>query len=946
MNNGFQNEAAGYLWRKYGAEISELYILFPSRRARLFFNDALAAVATEPVWQPHWMTTDELVAEITGLHTADKVRLITELYKVYAEYHPHETFDKFYFWGEMLLADFDMIDKYMIDAGMLLRNIEQIKELEADVSYLTPEQQRIIAFWGSFGDETSLTEEKRKFLNIWRTLPDIYRRFRERIASLGMAYQGMAYRTAAEMIAAGEACADPSRRYVVAGYNALSQSEKRIFKHIAANSPGTEFLWDYDSWYTDRKEHEAGMFIRENLSLFPPTADISHDSLLRGDKRFESIACASNAIQCKYVADILRSLPPEQLDKRTAIVLTDENLLLPLLYSLPEGLEGINVTMGYPLRQTLVYTFIERLTQLQAHCRRRKDAEAQFYHVDVTGLLAHPYIAECCGSKASELSDWITSNRMISVKASMFEGDTLLSAIFAPADERWSLSAYLLSAVERIVELIAPKAPQAVEYMALAHEEMTKLENTLDECDVDLSAETYVSLLRRHLQNIRIPYEGEPLEGIQVMGILETRNIDFDNVIIMSMTDATFPGDRTSQPSFIPYNLRAAYGLPTPRAPRGRIRLLLLPAGAACQTDIHDVLLASDEKSTGEKSRYIYQLEYESPFEIARRSVGVDVDIEQPQPIVVPKSGRTAETLARYLDPASGYALSPTALFRYVQCPLKFYFASIARLKTTDEVSEQIDALTFGNILHEAMQQLYTPLAGIEHPTERIEALREGAAVESAVDQAIGRIYLQTEKPSKEDYTGNTLLVKDIVCKYIRQGIMRYDAAHPEFTVIGLEEDVALDFGFAEGRTVRLAGRADRIDSLDGGALRIIDYKSGNSPHLEFNGIEKLFEGKAAERISNIFQTLLYSMILSRTRSREAVPTLFYAGRMHREDYSPLLTDHAGGCVVERYSQYADSFEQALRRTLDALFDTEEPFVQCDDADTCRYCDFKNICKR
>ena len=220
--------------------------------------------------------------------------------------------------------------------------------------------------------------------------------------------------------------------------------------------------------------------------------------------------------------------------------------------------------MGYPLRQTLVYTFIERLTQLQAHCRRRKDAEAQFYHVDVTGLLAHPYIAECCGSKASELSDWITSNRMISVKASMFEGDTLLSAIFAPADERWSLSAYLLSAVERIVELIAPKAPQAVEYMALAHEEMTKLENTLDECDVDLSAETYVSLLRRHLQNIRIPYEGEPLEGIQVMGILETRNIDFDNVIIMSMTDATFPGDRTSQPSFIPYNLRAAYGLPTP----------------------------------------------------------------------------------------------------------------------------------------------------------------------------------------------------------------------------------------------------------------------------------------------------------------------------------------------------------------------------------------------
>ncbi len=429
------------------------------------------------------MTTDELVAEITGLHTADKVRLITELYKVYAEYHPHETFDKFYFWGEMLLADFDMIDKYMIDAGMLLRNIEQIKELEADVSYLTPEQQRIIAFWGSFGDETSLTEEKRKFLNIWRTLPDIYRRFRERIASLGMAYQGMAYRTAAERIAAGEACADPSRRYVVAGYNALSQSEKRIFKHIAANSPGTGVSVGLRLVvYRPQGARSRYVHPRESVALSAHGRYISHDSLLRGDKRFESIACASNAIQCKYVADILRSLPPEQLDKRTAIVLTDENLLLPLLYSLPEGLEGINVTMGYPLRQTLVYTFIERLTQLQAHCRRKRMQRRNSTMSTSRGCWRTPYIAECCGSKASELSDRITSNRMISVKASMFEGDTLLSAIFAPADERRSLSAYLLSVIERIVELIAPKDPQAVEYMALAHEEMTKLENTLDEC--------------------------------------------------------------------------------------------------------------------------------------------------------------------------------------------------------------------------------------------------------------------------------------------------------------------------------------------------------------------------------------------------------------------------------------------------------------------------------
>jgi len=948
MNNGFQNEAAGYLWRKYGAEISELYILFPSRRARLFFNDALAAVATEPVWQPHWMTTDELVAEITGLHTADKVRLITELYKVYAEYHPHETFDKFYFWGEMLLADFDMIDKYMIDAGMLLRNIEQIKELEADVSYLTPEQQRIIAFWGSFGDETSLTEEKRKFLNIWRTLPDIYRRFRERIASLGMAYQGMAYRTAAEMIAAGEACADPSRRYVVAGYNALSQSEKRIFKHIAANSPGTEFLWDYDSWYTDRKEHEAGMFIRENLSLFPPTADISHDSLLRGDKRFESIACASNAIQCKYVADILRSLPPEQLDKRTAIVLTDENLLLPLLYSLPEGLEGINVTMGYPLRQTLVYTFIERLTQLQAHCRRRKDAEAQFYHVDVTGLLAHPYIAECCGSKASELSDRITSNRMISVKASMFEGDTLLSAIFAPADERRSLSAYLLSAVERIVELIAPKDPQAVEYMALAHEEMTKLGNTLDECDVDLSAETYVSLLRRHLQNIRIPYEGEPLEGIQVMGILETRNIDFDNVIIMSMTDATFPGDRTSQPSFIPYNLRAAYGLPTPEHHEGVYAYYFYRLIQRAENV--DMLYCShaDEKSTGEQSRYIYQLRYESPYDIGRLNVGVDVAVGEAKAISVDKRGRTLEKLERFLDADDPQMLSPTALARYIACPLKFYFATIARLKVSDEIAEEVDNPMFGTILHAAMQRLYGDVRGMEDPVPELERMQRGDAVEKAVVQAINDEYLNNAAADPAEYAGSLALVKSIVTKYIRRGIIPYDTAHGRFSVMDVEHKIAQPFELGDGRRIVLGGIADRIDSLDNGRLRVVDYKTGGV-HLEFNGAESLFEGENRSRFGNLLQTMIYSMVLRRTFRRNVEPALYFVRYIHNDDYDPHLIDKAADSAAVDYDAYAEEFETLLRRKLDELFDPETPFAQCDETEAdkiCKYCDFKLICKR
>ncbi len=946
MSKTFQHEIAEQLYGKYGDDISSLYILFPSRRARLFFNDALASVATHPLWQPNWLTIDDLIEEITGLHKADKIRLITELYKIYAEYHPYETFDRFYFWGEMLLADFDMIDKYMIDADMLLRNIEQIKELEADVSYLTPEQMKIIAFWGSFGDETNLSEEKRKFLNIWRTLPAIYHRFHERLQTLGMAYSGMAYRQAAEMIARGEAVTDNNRRYVAAGFNALSKSEKMLFKHIENNSLSAEFLWDYDSYYVDRKEHEAGMFLRENISMFKPGLEISHDNFATVPKEFSAIACASDAVQCKYVADILSKLPREELDKRTAVVLTDENLLVPLLYSLPQAVEEVNVTMGYPLKLTLVYSFIERIVELQSHCRH-KAGDTVFYHADATGILSHPYIAERCPRTASDLYDHITRNKIISVRASLFKDDAILAKIFSPATGWQELSQYILDTLDMLVATTgATNDKTTVEYTALAHEEIGKLANSLRTCDIELSEATYVSLLRRHLQNIRIPYEGEPLNGIQVMGILETRNLDFDNVIILSMTDATFPGDRTSQPSFIPYNLRAAYGLPTPEHHEGVYAYyfyrLIERARRVCMM----YCSRADEKSTGEQSRYIYQLAYESPFDIRRLSVGVDVNIEDEKPIVIDKTVDISEHIERYLDPGSTYKLSPTALFRYVQCPLKFYFASIAKLKVSDEISDEIDALTFGNILHEAMFDLYKPLVSMEHPAERIEALRKGRAIEDAVDGAVGRVYLQTDKPQREDYTGNTLLVKDIVTKYIRQGVMRYDARNGNFAIMGLEEDVEYRFPIGGGRSVALAGRADRIDSLDGGALRIIDYKSGNTPHLDFNGIDSLFNGKAEERISNIFQTLLYSMILYRTRHRESVPTLFYAGKMHRDDYSPLIVDRKTGRSIDRYSEYAEEFEQTLGDSLRTLFDRDTPFTQCDDANTCRYCDFKTICKR
>ena len=957
---GFLEEVAADLYARYGEGLSDRAVLFPSRRARLFFVDALGRIAGRPMWQPEWVTINDLTGEISGLHTGDRVRLITELYKVYSAYH-NEPFDKFYFWGDMLLTDFDTIDKYLIDAQMLFRNISEIKEIEADISYLTPAQLRILSFWSSFGEQADLSEEKRRFLAIWKTLGPIYRRFRERLSSLGIAYNGMVQRAAADRIRGGGFAFPEPRRYVVAGFNALSECEKRLFGFLATAAE-TDFYWDYDSYYKDDPEQEAGMFVRSNVAQFPPRTELRHDNM-RGEKQIVSVAAVSNAVQCKYAAAILAGLARRRreedpgiaagarpaLGKETAVVLTDENLLLPLLYALPADIGRVNVTMGFPLRQSLAYTFVERLVELQNH-RRRKGDGCTFYHADVAGILAHPYVAECDAALTRTMHEEIVRDRRISVDAAWLGRNELLKRIFTPAATWRELSDYMLDVVAAVARqpYEGDDARQRVEFLAVIAEQVTKLRNSLDECDIDLTAEVYTSLLRRHLQTLRIPFEGEPLEGIQIMGILETRNLDFENVIILSMNDDNFPGNHMAQASFIPCNLRAAYELPTPEHHEGVYAYYFYRLIQRAKT-VHMLYCShADDKSTGEPSRYIYQLDYESGFDVRKVEVGVDVNLAETAPIEVPKDEGVMARLERFVDAQSPATLSPTAFFRYVACPLRFYFHSIARLEADDEISEEVDAPMFGTILHAAVQTLYARIAGEAHPGETLRAMIRTGEVAQAVEAAINENYLQDKHATAEDYSGTLLLVKDIVIRYLRGGVMPYDAAHDAFAVSGLEEPVAYPFRFrAGGRDLEMkfAGIADRIDTLDDGALRVVDYKTG-APHLEFDGVESLFTGTGKQRLSNILQTLLYAMMLHRSRGCDVEPALYYVRNMNRPGYSPQLDDKQTGVKGARYTLYRERFEELLRAQLAELYDTSVPFRQCEDADTCKYCDFNVICKR
>lgn len=944
--NSFLAEVACALYERHADHLSEFRILFPSRRARLFFVEALAEVTTRPMWQPRWSTIDELMSEISGLVCGDRLRLVTELYKIYSEFH-HEPFDKFYFWGEMLLSDFDTIDKYRIDADQLFRNIEDIKELEADISYLTPRQLQILQFWSTLGPEANLSAEKRRFLEVWRTLRPLYHRFRSRLGELNMAYGGMMQRAAAERIEAGTFRFPENARFAVAGFNALSTCEKILFRFLQTTTEA-EFYWDYDDAYTTSTEQEAGMFLRENLRAFPPAAALTHDAM-SGEKQVAAVAAVSNAVQCKEVAQILEQLAVQgPLDKETAIVLTDERLLVPLLYALPEEAGKVNVTMGYPLQQTLVYTFIERLIELQNHARKRGTTDA-FYHVDVTGLLAHPYVTACDAVHCRKLLDDIVVERRITVDADLLATRPLLAQVFRRVETWQEFSAWLVEVLSMVAALPCEgeERSRRLEFLSVASEEVRKLHNTLLACDIELKNEVYTSLLRRHLQTVRIPFAGEPLEGLQVMGILETRNLDFRNVILLSMTDDNFPGNRMGQSSFIPYTLRTAYELPTPEHHEGVYAYYFYRLVQRAERVWMLYCSHADEKSTGEPSRYIRQLDYESPFTVQKIEVGVDVNLVEPAPVEVAKDAHVMASLHRFVDAESKATLSPTALYRYVACPLRFYFHSVAHLKAEEEVAEELDAPMFGTILHAAAQRLYGPLERRTFPGDELLRLRDTGTVRRAVEEAISEHYLHDAQATEEAYSGNLMLVRNIVTRYLQQ-VMTYDAQHDHFAVIGREMSVGYAFPFeVEGRcyALKLAGIADRIDSLEDGRLRVVDYKTG-AAHLEFEGLQALFHGEAHQRQSNILQTMLYAMMLSHQSHREVVPSLYYVRSMHEAGHEPWLQDKERDEAVAAYSSYAAEFERLLRNTVAELFNPTIPFRQCEDVNSCTYCDFKQICRR
>lgn len=960
----FLERVAADLWQRYGERVGELKVILPNVRTRVFFVDALSRVASKPIWAPEYLSLDSLMVSLSGLQRVDSIVAITELYKIYSEYHPNESFDAFYHWGEVLLSDYDSIDKYLIDAQMLFANIADLKDVDADLTtYLNEEQLQVVKrFWREFEADRKRSDHKTKFMTVWRTLYPIYLQLRAHLASEGVGYSGMIYRRAAEMLRSGEAQL-PEGGYVVVGFNALSATEKVLFDYLKT-AHEADFYWDWDEYYLKDEKQEAGLFVRENISRYPSPASFHIESLFSSPKQINVISTASNSLQCKYVSEFVSQVLEKdgEIDKNTAIVLTDENLLSPLLYSLPDEIGKVNITMGYPLRSTLAYSFTERLLQMQLRSRESKAGRLSFYHKDIDGLLAHPFVAaldkEVCGQLRA---DMLRRGRMYVDGEHLVGRNPILDKIFRRTADWREMKDYLLDVLGEIVRVDIPyemddRRALRRESFGLVCEAVVRCDNSLARCDVEMRLATYVALLRRVMQSVRIPYSGEPLSGVQVMGILETRNLDFRNVVLLSMNDDNFPSGRISDISFIPYNLRFAYGLPTPRHSEGVYAYYFYRLIQRAQRVDMVYCSVPVDRSTGEQSRYIYQLDFESPHTLNRIDKSLNVGFSDRGAMVVPKGESVMRRLERFLkrgEDGRRHHLSPSALNNYIECSLKFYFRSVAGLRVDDEIEEGVDDALFGTIFHKAMEVLYKPLVERQlAPGDYLRGVSDGD-IHSAVVEAITEDYFAGERVPEEEYGGNLRVVADTVEKYVREFVVPFDASpeRGDFRVYRLEEPMGCSFEFEEGRSVEFFGYSDRIDKMPDGTLRIVDYKTG-SLHKDFEGLQMLLSRLPQGRNGAVVQTLLYAMIAERMQAegklegRGATPSLYYVRHLSQEEYSPLLNDKSCGRPVSSYADYAEAFEEGLRGILGEIFSPEVPFVATDDDNVCKYCDFKALCRK
>ena len=939
------------LYTKIGNDLSRTVLVFPNKRTNLFFNEYLAEESDQPIWSPAAMSISDLLQKLSIQKAGDPIRLVCELYKVFKEETgSRETLDDFYFWGELLISDFDDVDKNMVDADKLFSNLQDLKNLMDDYEFLDEEQEEAIRqFFQNFSIERR-TELKEKFISLWDKLGIIYHRYRENLAELSIAYEGMLYRNVIEQLDTDRLKYD---KYVFVGFNVLNKVEKEFFQKLQKAGKAM-FYWDYDLFYTQRiSKHEAGEFIKRNLIDFPNELPESYFDIFRKPKKIRYISASTENAQARFLFSQTAQMGSE---KENAIVLCNEALLLPVLHSIPQDVQNVNITMGFPLAQTPVYSFINAAMELQTNGYRPDTG--RFTYEAVSKILKHPYTRQL-SDHATRLERVLTKTNRFYPLPSELKKDDFLTILFTPQSNIRELCDYLLRLIKSISILYRKEGEYDDIFNQLyresifqSHLKINRLYSLIESGELSVRTDTLKRLITKVLTASNIPFHGEPAIGLQIMGVLETRNLDFRNLIMLSLNEGQLP-KAGGESSFIPYNLRKAFGMTTIEHKNAVYAYYFYRLIQRAENITLLYNTSSDGLNRGEESRFMLQLLVEGPHEITREYLEAGQSPQNTLEIQIEKTPEILRRLYRAYDTAQpeSVILSPSALNTYLDCRLRFYYRYVAGLKTPDEVSAEIDSALFGTIFHLSAQLAYTDLTANGKMIQREDLerlLRDEIKLQGYVDQAFKQELFKVAPEEKPEYNGVQLINSKVIVSYLKQ-LLRNDLQYTPFEMVAMEKKVSekITIQTALGPlTLRLGGTIDRMDAKEG-TLRIVDYKTGGSPKIPAN-IEQLFT-PSETRPNYIFQTFLYAAIMSRKQPLMVAPALLYIHRAASESYSPVIEmgePRNPKIPVNNFAFFEDEFRERLQALLEEIFDEKEPFTQTEDIKKCAYCDFKAMCKR
>ena len=956
----FLKLVAADLYKHTEGNLAHTAVVFPNKRAGLFFNEYLAQESESPIWSPAYVSISELFRSLSPWEVGDPVKLVCELYKIFRrETQSTETLDDFYFWGEMLISDFDDADKNKVDTDELFSNLQDLRNIMDDYTFIDDEQEEAIRqFFQNFSIERR-TALKERFISLWDVLGNIYKGFRESLASQNIAYEGMMYRHVIEHLDVDKL---PYEKYVFVGFNVLNKVEHTLFTQLK-DAGKAVFYWDYDEFYMKENRqavtHEAGEFIRRNLRDFPSPLSGELFKNLSKPKEVHYIASSTENAQARYLPQWIRNnlTTPE---KETAVVLCNAALLQPVLHSLPAEVKHVNITMGFPLSQTPVYSFLIALLELHTHGFNFKSGRYTFQ--SVVTLLKHPYTRQLTG-QAELLEKELTRNNRFYPLPGELGKDEFLTRLFTPLSGNLNLCIRLSETLQQVAGIYQANTSGTEDTDAFnqlyreslfkAYTTINRFRTLIEEDELTVQSETFRRLLVKVLSATNIPFHGEPAIGMQVMGVLETRNLDFRHLVLLSVNEGQLPKSGGDS-SFIPYNLRKAFGMTTIEH---KIAVYAYYFYRLLQRAERITLMyntSSDGLNRGEWSRFMLQFLIEWPHPITRQFLEAGQSPQGTSPITVEKTPDVMRRMQSLFDVRANpkAKFSPSALNYYLDCPLKFYYRYVAGLSAPDEVSAEIDSATFGSIFHYAAEHIYKDLTthGKVINKEALETLlRNEVKLQDYVDTAFKKLFFNVPQNEKPEYNGVQLINSAVIARYLKQ-LLQNDLRYAPFTFIAseMEVDEPIDIQTPKGVIKsRIGGIIDRMDSKDG-TLRIVDYKTGGDadtpPH-----VESLFIPDK-KRSNYVFQTFLYAAIMCRKQpTMKIAPALLYIHRAATETYSLVIQmgePRKPKEAVEDFSKYEKEYRERLQGLLEEIFNPEKSFTQTEIIEKCTYCDFKALCKR